>query len=131
VTYPPPGEARRSAHVGGEPDPRRFQIEYPRILPIAGELVGVIERPPDTVDSMVTADRVTRRVDTIIAATGFEAGRFLSAIEVAGRGGKRLDDAWAGGAEAYLGITTSGFQNVFMLYGPNTNNGSILTMLEG
>ena len=83
-----------------------------------------------TVDSVVTADRVARRVDTIIAATGFEAGRFLSAIEVTGRGGKRLEDAWAGGAEAYLGITTSGFPNVFMLYGPNTNTGSILTMLE-
>jgi hypothetical protein len=25
---------------------------------------------------------------------------------------------------------TSGFPNLFMLYGPNTNNGSILTMLE-
>ena len=94
--------------------------------------VELITQPIEriTVDSVVTADRVTRRVDTIIAATGFEAGRFLSAIEVTGRGGKRLEDAWAGGAEAYLGITTSGFPNVFMLYGPNTNNGSILTMLE-
>ena len=34
------------------------------------------------------------------------------------------------GAEAYLGITTTGFPNLFMLYGPNTNNGSILTMIE-
>lgn len=83
-----------------------------------------------TGDAVVTADGRTRRIDTIIAATGFEAGRFLSAIDVTGRGGRKLDDAWAGGAEAYLGITTSGFPNVFMLYGPNTNNGSILTMLE-
>ena len=33
-------------------------------------------------------------------------------------------------AAAYLGITTAGFPNLFMLYGPNTNNGSILTMIE-
>ena len=39
----------------------------------------------------------------------------------------------ADGAEAYLGITVSGFPNFFMLYGPNTNLGgnSIIYMLEG
>ena len=42
----------------------------------------------------------------------------------------RLEDAWSDGAQAYLGITTHGFPNLFMLYGPNTNNGSILFMLE-
>ena len=83
-----------------------------------------------TADSIVTVDGKTRRVDTIVAATGFDVGRFLSAIDVTGRGGRKLEDAWKDGAEAYLGITTTGFPNVFMLYGPNTNNGSILTMLE-
>ena len=47
-----------------------------------------------------------------------------------GRGGVHIDDAWSDGAAAYLGMTTSGFPNLFMLYGPNTNNGSILTMIE-
>ena len=42
----------------------------------------------------------------------------------------RLSDAWADGARAYMGVTTAGFPNLFMLYGPNTNNGSILLMLE-
>jgi len=83
-----------------------------------------------TADTIVTADGKARPVDTIIAATGFDVGRFLSAIEVTGRRGQRLADAWEDGAEAYLGITTTGFPNAFMLYGPNTNNGSILTMLE-
>jgi cation diffusion facilitator CzcD-associated flavoprotein CzcO len=83
-----------------------------------------------TADSIVTADGRVRRVDTIIAATGYDVQRFLSAIEVRGRGGRPLEDAWREGAQAYLGISTSGFPNIFMLYGPNTNNGSILTMLE-
>jgi cation diffusion facilitator CzcD-associated flavoprotein CzcO len=83
-----------------------------------------------TADSVVTAGGRRLRVDTIVAATGYDVQRFLSAIEVRGRGGRRLEEAWSGGAEAYLGITTSGFPNIFMLYGPNTNNGSILTMLE-
>ena len=83
-----------------------------------------------TVGSVVTADGVERAVDTIILATGFTTTRYVSAIEVVGRGGHRLADAWSDGPMAYLGITTSGFPNLFMLYGPNTNNGSILTMIE-
>jgi cyclohexanone monooxygenase len=83
-----------------------------------------------TADSIVTADGVERPVDTIVVSTGFKTTRYFSAIEVVGRGGQRLDDAWNDGAQAYLGITTSGFPNLFMLYGPNTNNGSIIFMLE-
>jgi cation diffusion facilitator CzcD-associated flavoprotein CzcO len=75
-------------------------------------------------------DPELRRVDTLIFATGFATTKYLSAIEVAGRGGRRLDDAWRDGPWAYLGITTAGFPNLFMLYGPNTNNGSILEMIE-
>jgi cation diffusion facilitator CzcD-associated flavoprotein CzcO len=83
-----------------------------------------------TEDSVVTADGKLRRVDTLILATGFATTRYLSAIDVVGRGGRRIDDAWSDGASAYLGITTPGFPNLFMLYGPNTNNGSILSMIE-
>jgi cyclohexanone monooxygenase len=83
-----------------------------------------------TPDAIVTQDGVTRPVDTIILATGFQVTRYLSAIEVVGRGGRRIEDAWSEGAQAYLGISTTGFPNLFMLYGPNTNNGSIITMLE-
>ena len=61
-----------------------------------------------TADAIVTADGRDRSFDTIILATGFETTRFLSSIEVTGRHGRRLDDAWADGAQAYLGVTTSG-----------------------
>ena len=83
-----------------------------------------------TPDSIVTVDGQRRRVDTLIIATGFEATRYLSAIDVSGRDGRSIEEAWNDGARAYLGITTSGFPNLFMLYGPNTNNGSILAMIE-
>ncbi len=79
---------------------------------------------------VVSADGTERAVDTLILATGFQTGRYLSAIEVTGRSERSLNDAWRDGAQAYLGITTAGFPNLFMLYGPNTNNGSILYMLE-
>ena len=83
-----------------------------------------------TPDSIVTVDGQSRQIDTMILATGFSATKYLSAIEVSGRGGRKLDEAWNDGARAYLGITTAGFPNLFMVYGPNTNNGSILTMIE-
>ena len=81
-------------------------------------------------DAIETTDGELRRVDTIVMATGFETTKYLSAIEVHGRDGLRLEDAWSDGAQAYFGITTRGFPNLFMLYGPNTNNGSILYMIE-
>ncbi len=83
-----------------------------------------------TEDSVVTVDGKVRPVDTLIFATGFSTTKYLSAIDVTGRDGRHIDEAWRDGARAYLGITTAGFPNLFMLYGPNTNNGSILTMIE-
>ena len=43
-----------------------------------------------------------------------------------------LNQVWADGAGAYLGVAVPGFPNLFMLYGPNTNLGhnSILFMIE-
>jgi cation diffusion facilitator CzcD-associated flavoprotein CzcO len=79
---------------------------------------------------VVTVDGVLRPVDTIVLATGFATTKYLSAIDVVGRDGRHIDEAWADGAESYLGMTTAGFPNLFMLYGPNTNNGSIITMIE-
>ena len=83
-----------------------------------------------TSEAIVTRDGTPRVVDTIVLATGFDTTRFLSTIAVSGRDGVRLDDAWADGAQAYLGITVAGFPNLFMLYGPNTNNGSIIFQIE-
>ena len=83
-----------------------------------------------TRDSVVTTDGAERRVDTLIFATGFETTKYLSALDVRGRDHRRIEEAWNDGAHAYLGITAAGFPNLFMLYGPNTNNGSIITMIE-
>lgn len=83
-----------------------------------------------TSNSIVTADGTDRPVDTLILATGFSTTKYLSAIDVRGRSGVSIDEAWSDGAHAYLGITTAGFPNLFMIYGPNTNNGSILSMIE-
>jgi cation diffusion facilitator CzcD-associated flavoprotein CzcO len=84
-------------------------------------------------DGVVTADGTTRAADVLIYGTGFQATQFLTPMQVTGRDGRRLHEAWRDGAQAYLGVTVSGFPNFFMLYGPNTNLGgnSIIYMLEG
>ena len=85
-----------------------------------------------TETGVVTVDGREREADCIVLGTGFQANEFLAPMAIRGRGGLDLDEAWRGGAEAYLGLAISGFPNMFMLYGPNTNlgAGSIITMLE-
>ena len=80
---------------------------------------------------IVTADGQERVIDTLIFGTGFTANEFLAPMAIRGLHGT-LDEAWQGGAEAYLGMTVTGFPNLFVLYGPNTNLGhnSIIYMLE-
>jgi 4-hydroxyacetophenone monooxygenase len=86
-----------------------------------------------TPKGVVTADGVEHEVDVLIYGTGFTASKFLSGLKITGRGGRELHDVWAGDARAYLGMTTPGFPNFFMIYGPNTNivvNGSIIFFSE-
>jgi cation diffusion facilitator CzcD-associated flavoprotein CzcO len=83
-------------------------------------------------EAIVTVDGVTHPTDAIIFGTGFETTAFLAPLDIIGRGGRRLADAWRDGAEAYLGVAVSDFPNFFLLYGPNTNLGhnSIIFMIE-
>jgi cation diffusion facilitator CzcD-associated flavoprotein CzcO len=75
-------------------------------------------------DGIVTRDGRHHRADAIVFGTGFTATEFLAPMEVTGRDGRRLDEEWSHGAEAYLGITVPHFPNLFLLYGPNTNHGT-------
>jgi cation diffusion facilitator CzcD-associated flavoprotein CzcO len=83
-------------------------------------------------DGIVTADGTLHRADVVVLGTGFAATEFLVPMQVVGRDGVTLEQAWAGGAEAHLGISVPGFPNMFLLYGPHTNHGtgSILGVLE-
>jgi len=83
-----------------------------------------------TARGVVTAGGAEHALDTLIIATGFDVTRYLSTIAISGRHGHTLAQAWQDGAQAYLGITTAGFPNLFQIYGPNTNKGSILFMIE-
>lgn len=66
-------------------------------------------------------DGTVHDLDVLILATGFRTTDFLNSIKVFGANGYPLEEAWAEGASAYLGITVQGLPNFAMLYGPNTN----------
>ncbi len=123
----------------------RLQPDYPmgckRILisndylpALAQGNVQVIDMAIEAVasDGIRTRDGQVHACDVLIYGTGFAATDFLAPMQIRGLGGQELNQAWREGAEAYKGISVSGFPNLFILYGPNTNLGhnSIIYMLE-
>ena len=86
------------------------------------ELVDVATDPlaAVTATGIRTADGVERTHDVIVYATGFDAvtGAFAK-IDIRGRDGITLAEAWADGPRTHLGIQVAGFPNLFTLVGPN------------
>jgi cation diffusion facilitator CzcD-associated flavoprotein CzcO len=113
----------------GAQRPLNSDVYYPTFN---REHVTLVTEPIEriTARGIRLAGGTEREADVLVCATGYEANRFLSVIDVLGREGARLAEAWADGPYAFKGIAMSGFPNLFMLYGPNTNTGSILQMLE-
>ena len=85
-----------------------------------------------TETSVITSTGDIIEADVIIFGTGFASQNFNGELDIIGNEGERLSQVWAEGAEAYLGLTVPSFNNMFVVYGPNTNlnHNSIVTMLE-
>jgi cyclohexanone monooxygenase len=60
-------------------------------------------------------------LDAIVFATGFDAmtGALL-AMDIRGRGGQTLRQAWQAGPRTYLGLSVAGFPNLFIVTGPGS-----------
>ena len=105
---------------------------YPALTRDNVDLVtdGITEVRPN---GIVTADGTFREVDTIIFGTGFDVSGNLTQMKIVGRGREELNEVWERkGTGAHLGITVSGFPNMFLLVGPNTGLGhsSMVFMIE-
>src|SRR5436305_1742021 len=83
-------------------------------------------------DGIVTRDGHVRELDAVVFATGFDSQALVAPMRVEGPDGSTLDDLWADGPQAHLGVAVAGMPNFFLIYGPNTNLGhnSIVFMLE-
>jgi cation diffusion facilitator CzcD-associated flavoprotein CzcO len=82
--------------------------------------------------SVITRDGREHEIDALVCATGFQVSENVAPFAIYGKNGVELNDAWAGGAEAYKGTTVKGFPNSFILLGPNTGLGhsSVILMIE-
>jgi cation diffusion facilitator CzcD-associated flavoprotein CzcO len=77
-----------------------------------------------TATGVRTSDGRERPADVLVLATGFDSHGFVAPMEISGRDGVRLHDAWTPTPRAYLGMSVPRFPNMFLLYGPNTNGGT-------
>ena len=90
-------------------------------------LVDVSSIPIDQITpSGLCAGGREYELDCIVFATGFDAmtGALLG-VDIRGREGRALADAWATGPRTYLGLGVAGFPNLFTISGPGSP--SVLT----
>jgi cation diffusion facilitator CzcD-associated flavoprotein CzcO len=86
-------------------------------------LVDVRANPIEriTPEGIRLRDGTEHPLDIIVFATGFDAmtGPLVN-IDIRGRGGLRLKEAWEAGPRTYLGLQVAGFPNLFTITGPGS-----------
>jgi cyclohexanone monooxygenase len=86
------------------------------------QLVDVKEAPIEEITpGGVKTSKGEYEADIIVFATGFDAmtGALL-AMGIRGKGGQTLNEKWIAGPRSYLGLSVSGFPNLFMITGPGS-----------
>lgn len=80
-----------------------------------------------------TSDGVEHHLDAIVFATGYDVHLSGPPFPVTGRGGRSLQQEWAGHAQAYKSASVHGYPNLFVMSGPNSGPGhnSLLVYVEG
>ncbi len=125
-------EIVRDPRVADALKPRAFPFATKR-LPLDTNYYETFNRPNVTLVDLqrtpiveVTPEGIRtteseHTLDMIVYATGFDAltGPLL-AMDVRGRDGRSLAEAWAEGPRTYLGLAIPGFPNLFTITGPGS-----------
>jgi len=85
-------------------------------------LVDLRQDPIERINATgITTSESEHPLDILVLATGFDAitGSMLR-LDPKGRGGIALKEKWRERFHNYLGMTISGFPNLFMIHGPGT-----------
>jgi cation diffusion facilitator CzcD-associated flavoprotein CzcO/acetyl esterase/lipase len=85
-------------------------------------LIDLRKQPITTItEKGIDAGDESFEFDAIVFATGFDAlTGALVAVDFTGRDGVTLKEKWEHGPVTYLGVTTVGFPNLFMITGPGS-----------
>ncbi len=118
-----------------------YQPACKRLI-MSGDYYEAIQKPnaevvTEGIESVVpegvrTKDGELHELDVLICATGFKADAFMRPMDIVGRGGVTLAEAWDPRPNAYLSISIPDFPNLFMLNGPNgpVGNFSLIEVAE-
>ena len=74
---------------------------------------------------IVTEDGVLHEADIIVLCTGFDTHAFFRPMQLTGRDGISVDDAWRDGPRAHQTVAMPGFPNFFMMLGPHSPVGNL------
>lgn len=79
-----------------------------------------------------TNDGTLHELDIIVTATGFDPVAYMRPMNLVGKGGVTLDDAWKDKVQAYKSMFIPSFPNFMMMLGPNSpiGNYSVISMSE-
>ncbi len=85
-------------------------------------LVDVRAHPIQSIsEAGIVTDEGEYPVDIIVFATGFDAMTGpLFKLNITGRDGLALTEAWSAGPRSYLGLQAAGFPNLFTITGPGS-----------
>ncbi len=138
----------RKALEGAIPDPEErkkltppYQIGCKRILS-SNDWYPALARPnvhviPDGVariegNTLVAQNGQRADADVLVWGTGFHVTDALNRLDITGKNGLALSEAWKDGMQAHLGTGIAGFPNFFILLGPHTGLGhnSVVLMIE-
>ena len=85
-------------------------------------LVDIKSAPIESItETGVRTANAEYEFDVIVLATGFDAMTGpLMKLGIVGRDGLKLSDKWAHGPRTFLGLSVSGFPNLFLITGPQS-----------
>ena len=104
---------------------------YPAIQkPNAHLITEGIERI--TPEGVLTKDGALHKLDVLVLSTGFKPLNFMRPMNMVGKNGLHIDQAWARSVKAYRSMLLPGFPNFFLMLGTNTpiGNFSVIAMSE-
>ncbi|MSR13788.1 MAG: NAD(P)/FAD-dependent oxidoreductase [Gammaproteobacteria bacterium] len=92
-------------------------------------LIDVSQSPIEEITAAgIKANGIEYACEAIVLATGFDAMTgSLNRIDVRGKDNRSLKDKWSAGPRTYLGLTSAGFPNFFIISGPGSP--SVLTCM--
>lgn len=108
---------------------RRMIVDGGWYRTLTKDHVDLVTDPIDhfEADAIVTQDGSRHQADVVVSASGFSVSKYMYPIQVRGRNGVDLHEAWEEsgyGPRAYLSMLVPEFPNLFIMYGPNSQGGA-------